>query len=293
MSNALSFNYQIPLSPEPPALPLPETAAVPSRLKSIRDNLGAAAFHLSSAAELSRSLEKTRRTEPVLTTLTGIDQLLGGGLSRGKLTEIAGNRSGGRFSAIIATVAAVTSSGEAAALVDLGDHFDPQLAEAAGVELPRLLWVRPQRLKDAVACAEMLIHTGFQLVVLDLGMHPVRGARVPEAAWVRLARAAEGSGTALIVSSPYPISRTASDAVLSAKRAHIFWQGSGQTPRILTGTSSLLTLEKHRHRRPGGIAGMRLLTSDAIGNAPASSRSAVPAVQESGSSPLPAPVSSV
>ena len=164
--------------------------------------------------------------------------------------------------------------------MDLGDHFDPQLAEAAGVELRRLLWVRPQRLKDAVASAEMLIHTGFQLVALDLGMHPVRGARVPEAAWVRLARAAEGSGTALIVSSPYPISRTASDAVLSAKRAHVFWQGSGQTPRILTGTSSLLTLEKHRHRRPGGMAGMRLLTPDAIGKAPGSAQSSAPASEE-------------
>ena len=44
--------------------------------------------------------------------------------------------------------------GEAAALIDLGDHFDPQLAEENGVDLRRLLWVRPRTVKEAVMSAE-------------------------------------------------------------------------------------------------------------------------------------------
>jgi RecA/RadA recombinase len=37
--------------------------------------------------------------------------------------------------------------GEAVALIDLGDHFDPRVAEANGVDLRRLLWIRPKTIK--------------------------------------------------------------------------------------------------------------------------------------------------
>ena len=76
--------------------------------------------------------------------------------------------------------------GEAAALIDLGDHFDPQLAAQNGVDLRRLLWVRPRTVKEAVMSAEMITATGFQLVIVDAGLHPIHGRRAPEAAWVRL-----------------------------------------------------------------------------------------------------------
>ena len=116
-----------------------------------------------------------------------------------RLIELSGRRSCGRFSIGIAALASATSSGEAAALVDLGSHLDPQSAEAAGVDLTRLLWVRPRKLKEAVASAEMLLATGFPLVVVDLGLPPVRGRFVPDAAWVRLTRAAHAHKAALLL----------------------------------------------------------------------------------------------
>ncbi|MDQ3281355.1 MAG: hypothetical protein M3Q69_08080 [Acidobacteriota bacterium] len=204
-----------------------------------------------NATELLRALEKTRRDETIPTTLEPFDQLLGGGLLRGKMVELTGRRSTGRFSIVLSALAAATSMGEAAVLVDLGDHLDPRSAEEAGVDLQRVLWIRPKTLKQAVMSAEMITATGFQLVIVDAGSYPVRGRRVPDAAWVRLARAAEAHGTAMLISTPYPVTGTASEAVIVAERSRMQWAGRGKSPRLLMGVTTELRLEKHRHRKPG------------------------------------------
>jgi hypothetical protein len=207
-----------------------------------------------SATELIRALDKTRREDFLPTTIEALDTLLGGGLRRGKVVELVARRAAGRFSIIMSTLAAATSIGEAAALIDVSDHFDPQIADAAGIDLGRLLWVRPKTMKQAVMAAEMITTTGFQLVVLDAGLHPVRGRRAPDAAWVRLARAAEAHGAAMLVSTPYPFTGTASEAVVRGERTRVRWLGQGKSPRLLDGLRTDFRLEKHRHLKPGAPA---------------------------------------
>jgi hypothetical protein len=205
-------------------------------------------------AKLSRASDlpsPAARRDPIPTRVLALDRLLSGGLPRGSLVELSGRRSSGRFSIGIGALAATTSCGEAAALVDLGSHLDPQAAEAAGVDLTRLLWVRPEKLKDAVASAEMLIATGFPLVVVDLGLPPVRGRFVPDAAWVRLERAARSRGAALLLLAPYRVSGVAAGAVVSAGAARGVWKGSGRVPRLLDGIAARLTLEKDAAARTG------------------------------------------
>jgi hypothetical protein len=197
--------------------------------------------------------------------LEPLDALLGGGLPRGKIVELAGRRSAGRFSIAIATLAAATGAGEAAALIDLGDHFDPQIADAAGVDLRRVLWVRPSTLRQAVMSAEMLTAAGFQLVLLDAGSHPIRGRRVPDATWVRLARSAEAHGAVLLLSAPYPLAGTAPVATVSARTARARWIGSGGAPRLLAGTEVSIALEKHRHLRPGKSAVLQFRVEECLG----------------------------
>ncbi len=204
---------------------------------------------LTRASELP-SLATARN--PFATKVAALDRLLSGGLPRGALTEISGRRSCGRFSIGIASLAAATSAGESAALVDLGGHLDPQSAEEAGVDLARLLWVRPSKLKETVASAEMLLATGFPLVVVDLGLPPVRGRFIPDAAWVRLTRAARERRAALLVLAPYRVSGVAAEAVVSAGAARAFWCGTGKSPRLLEGMGVRLTLEKDGRAR-GGI----------------------------------------
>ncbi|HVT45247.1 MAG TPA: hypothetical protein VMT00_12760 [Thermoanaerobaculia bacterium] len=267
MSSALLF--QMPLLPRetrPPADSETEiTPPLRDDLARLRASLAPElAARISSASELARTLQRRRRDEAIPTTIPEVDRLLEGGLPRGRLIEIAARRSTGRFSIALSTVASATSSGDAAAFIDLGDHLDPSALEIAGAELSRVLWIRPRTVKEAVTSAELLIATGFPLVVAELGVHPLPGRRVAEASWVRLARAAEGHGAALLVCSPYPISGTISEAVISGQRGRAAWQGEKKTPRLLTGLSTTLRLEKHRHRKAGDAVMLRLLMKEVI-----------------------------
>jgi hypothetical protein len=187
-----------------------------------------------------------------------LDALLGGGLQRGKVVELVARRAAGRFSVAVSALVAATTMGEAAALVDLGDHFDPQLAEENGVDLQRMLWIRPHTLKQAVTAAEMVTATGFQLVILDTGLHPIRGRRVPDAAWVRLTRAAEAHGAAMLVSSPYALTGTTVEALVRGAGTRVQWHGRGNAPRLLAAVRTSFTLEKHRHLRPGAATNVEL-----------------------------------
>jgi hypothetical protein len=222
-------------------------------------------------AKLSRASDlpsPAARCETLPTRVPALDRLLEGGLPRGGFVEISSRRSAGRFSIGLSTLAAATSAGEAAALVDLGGHLDPQAAEASGVDLARLLWVRPEKLKGAVASAEMLLATGFPLVVVDLGLPPVRGRFVPDAAWLRLARAARTRGTSLLLLSPYRVSGIAADAVVAADAARPVWNGAGRAPRLLDGLASRLSLEKDARARSGKAEEMGLKVDSFIPTRP-------------------------
>ncbi|HEX9986405.1 MAG TPA: hypothetical protein VGF69_24315 [Thermoanaerobaculia bacterium] len=252
----VQFRLFRPVLVTPPQIvETPPPSPVRDDVRQLRATLaGTVAAQVTSATELLRALDRTRREETIPTTLDAFDELLGGGLPRGRMVELTGRRAAGRFSTVMAALAAATSMGEAAVLVDLGDHLDPQLAEENGVDLRRLLWIRPKTLKQAVMSTEMIAATGFQLVVLDVGLHPIRSRRVPDASWVRLARTAEANGTALLVSTPYPLTGTASEAVVLAERSRTKWLGRGKSPRLLAAISTELTLMKHRHRKPGSQA---------------------------------------
>ncbi|MEO8033221.1 MAG: hypothetical protein ABI837_02230 [Acidobacteriota bacterium] len=253
------------LLPEPPPVERDGETGESNAVKQLRASLETAiAAKLMNGSQLIRALAKERREEQLPTMLIPFDTLLGGGLARGRMTELSGRGAIGRFAVVLAALASATSAGEAAVLVDLGDHFDPQLAEAAGIDLRRLLWIRPQTLKQAVMSVEMITATGFQLVALDAGLYPVRGRRVPDAAWVRLARSAEAHGAAMLISTPYPLTGTASEAVVAARRGRVLWRGTGKAPRVLAGVAVELTLEKHRHLRPGKQATLMLQSIDAI-----------------------------
>lgn len=202
------------------------------------------------------------------TRLAGVDRLLGGGISRGQTVELVGPRSSGRFSLVLELLAGATQSGESAALIDLGDHFDPQAAARAEVVLERLLWARPRRLKQALGSAEVLIGGGFPLVVIDLGLPPVPGGRGKESAWLRLRRAALDHQAALLIASPYRAGGTAPRKILDlgsrASPVRAFWgQAAPRSPRLLNGLATRLELAKSRGERPGAVADveLRVLTS--------------------------------
>jgi len=74
--------------------------------------------------------------------ITELDAVLGGGFPRGSLVELCGPACSGRTSLAFSLLAQATERQEACAFVDVSDSLDPLSLAAAGVDLPRLLWIR-------------------------------------------------------------------------------------------------------------------------------------------------------
>jgi hypothetical protein len=238
-------------APSPAPRVVPPPAGMSDAALRLLENLDApAARAIRSGRDLVRARE--HRPERFETTIREIDRLLDGGLERGRLTEISGARSTGRFAIVLSLLASATSRGEIAALVDTGNQLDPRDAESCGIDPERLLWVRPESTRDGIRCAEMLVTTGFPLVALDLGVR-LRG-RGTDAVWTRLARATREAGIALVVSTPWPVSGHAAEAALALRRGRGIWKGGGRTPALLDGLGAEIHVEKHRAHRPGALA---------------------------------------
>lgn len=205
------------------------------------------ASRLVRAADLPRRGASHRADDRLSTGVAPFDALLDGGLPRGALVELSG-RSGGRFALVLAALAATTSRGETAALLDLGDHLDPESAEAAGCDLARLLWVRPRRFREALLAAEAVAAAGFRLVVLDAGL-ALPSSRLRDAApWLRLARAAAPRGVAFLLSTPVPLAGLAAEALVDVSARPLF-RAAGSA-RFLAGAAASLSLLKVRGGRP-------------------------------------------
>ena len=191
------------------------------------------------------------------TGLPEIDRLLGGGLPRGGLCEIAGPASSGRTSLGLALVAQATAAEEVCAWVDAADGFDPPSAEAAGAVLERVLWARPapgpRGAGEALRCTERLIEAeGFALVLLDLSG---REREVPRSAWARLARAAGASGSALLVLTRERAAGAQAAVALELSPARACFGGM---PLLLEALEIEAVVVRHRGASPARTALLRL-----------------------------------
>jgi recombination protein RecA len=107
----------------------------PRRPPATADTFAIPGVRPASALEIRPAPDMLPFGIPALDALTG-------GVPRGALTEMVGPASSGRTSVMLALMAEVTRRQEVCALVDVTDSFDPVSAEAAGVDLRRMLWVR-------------------------------------------------------------------------------------------------------------------------------------------------------
>jgi recA bacterial DNA recombination protein len=191
---------------------------------------------LTTAAPWSETSQE--RLAP--TGCADLDAALGGGLRRGHLSEIAGPPSTGRTTLAAQMLAAATARGEAAALVDACDTFDPASADAHGVDLARLLWVRetgdPARALKAFSL--VLQAGGFGLVLLDFADVPVAAIRrFPWTTWMRVARIVEGSDTAALVIGSERIARSPGGVTVALESSAAQWSGRGSRARLFRGVA--------------------------------------------------------
>ena len=187
---------------------------------------------------------------------TGVDTLdgrLDGGLPRGQLSEIIGQRTSGRMSLILRMLASATARGELVAVVDALDMLDVASLEAAGVALERLLWIRghvvinpglcrdlnQRAIEQALRALTLVLQAGnFGLVVLDVGEAPADALRrLPFTTWLRLQRMVEGSQTVCVLVGSGPVAR--SSAGLTIRLEAGGWGMGAANSRLGAGLSSL------------------------------------------------------
>ena len=167
-----------------------------------------------------------------------LDAALGGGLRRGHLSEVTGPPSSGRTTIVVEAMAASAARGEAVALVDTCDTFDPASAAARGLDLSRLLWVREtgDASRGLKAFSLILQAGGFGLVVFDLAdVAPAALRRFPCTTWMRLARIVEGSDTVALLAGGERIARSAGGVTNACEPSPAGWLGAAPRARILKG----------------------------------------------------------
>lgn len=167
-------------------------------------------------------------------------------LPRGAITEIAGPASSGRTAFLHLLLAATTAAGELAAVVDVGDAFDPAGVQALGGNLGKLLWVRcGGRAERALRAADLILHGGgFGLVALDLCDVPERILQhVPTSYWHRFRRAIEPTPTVLAVVATQPQARSCAMRQIAFTRRGVRWTGE-EPARLLAGLEAGARLQK-------------------------------------------------
>jgi recombination protein RecA len=148
-----------------------------------------------SLAELAQLLPPPAPAAPAIPTgIATLDAVLqGGGLPRGRLTEIVGGTGSGKTTLARAVVEATVAGHGWVAYVDAQRTLDARdwvhLGDAEGMWM-----IRPHDATRAAWCADVLLRSGaFALLVLD-------GApTLTKSAAVRLTRLARDSGAALVI----------------------------------------------------------------------------------------------
>lgn len=201
---------------------------------------------------------------PLSTGLSALDAALGGGLLRGHLHEIVAPPGAGGTALLRAALGAATAAGELCALIDPADAFDPR---PPGIELRRLLWVRPHDPVQALRAAEIALEARFALVAVDLaelGPRPrqprgvvqvVRFEKKPlspgASPWARLARRAEKQGGAVLILARSPQAGTFACATIELERGASLWDGAAGAPgRLLRGVRSDCAVTRHKRMPP-------------------------------------------
>src|SRR5688500_5387848 len=175
---------------------------------------------------------------PLPTGWPEVDALLGGGFPRRAITEVLGAPASGKTSLTAAMLAPLTQGGAFAAWIDSAARLSPPARAAAGVDLSRVLFVRPHQgergagglprggrsepegraspdqygkrldAEDAGAAlwaAEVLLQSGsFEVVVLDACGLPAPPRRALDRRAPILRGAAEAYDSALVVLAEEP-----------------------------------------------------------------------------------------
>jgi hypothetical protein len=185
------------------------------------------------------------------TGVPSLDDLLGGGLPRGRLTElVAAGHGSGSAQVLHALLRRSAGDGKFLALVDGADSFDVDAEEAE--VLSRLLWVRCSKAEEALKAADLLLRDrNFPLVVLDLKLNPATQLRkISPSVWHRFNRLVEHNDLTLLVVTPHQIVGGAACRVRVGSGLGV--EALALTPAEVIGRLRFELLRAAEHEQEGG-----------------------------------------
>lgn len=155
------------------------------------------------------ALQRLGRTPPrdadaISTGFPALDLALGtGGLPRGRITELCGQRSTGKVTLVAHTIAQAQARGGLAAYVDVPHLLDPYYLATHGVDLDYCLVVQPAGGEEALEMADALVRSGgLDLIVFDSVADLAPAGERRALARARLLSAALRRLAAAVASSP-------------------------------------------------------------------------------------------
>lgn len=202
------------------------------------------------------------------TGIASLDRALGPiGIPHGRLTEIFGDLSCGKTTLAYALLAACTRRG------DIGAYIDPQAglfapaAESAGIDLERLIVVRPNHAQALRRAVDAVVRSGAcAVVVVDGASSEVFQTHH----YARLVAQAEKNGTTLVALSRGDSQALASFASLRVRMRGLspLWQPGSDGGGRLSGYGIALDVAKSRMGAPGKSAAFEACMLDVTGSWP-------------------------
>lgn len=152
-------------------------------------------------------------------------------LLRGGVTEFTGDQTAGKTSLTLNLLSRLTQDGEVCAVVDLNDAFDPYSADANGVVLENLLWIRCSgKVENALTAADYILQAkGFGMLWLNLsGVHRRELDLIPQTYWYRFRTKVRDGQTLLVVTCNRPLVSSAADQSYIFDTYRAVWKGVGR-----------------------------------------------------------------
>jgi recombination protein RecA len=109
-----------------------------------------------------------KEIEPLPTGILALDNLLGiGGLPKGRFTEISGLFSTGKSSLCLNIIGNAQAQGLTCAYIDAEYAFSAEHAETMGVDLSKLILLKPDCGEEVIDAMEILVREKIDLIVVD------------------------------------------------------------------------------------------------------------------------------
>ncbi|PIQ79856.1 recombinase RecA [Candidatus Peregrinibacteria bacterium CG11_big_fil_rev_8_21_14_0_20_41_10] len=135
--------------------------AVKAAMSQIESNFGVGAI-------MKMGEKKHANIETIPTGSLSLDIAVGGGIPKGRITEIYGPESSGKTTLTLHIIAECQKQGGTAAFIDAEHALDPEYARKIGVNIDELLVSQPDNGEQALEIVDTLVRSNaIDLIVVD------------------------------------------------------------------------------------------------------------------------------